>query len=201
MIELFKKTNKVKRFWDWFSKNSRTYFHFEQNQNDLFVNLKLELNKIDPVLTFEFSSISIDGNRELVISADGIKSAFHIVTEIINQAPKLQNWKFIAFRQPHNNVIQIQHEGLVLDFHNVFFSYLKDNGKVSLNLSIRNFSESPEFTSIVFIMLDNILGEYDNEMYLSGINKKRLDENEVSTLLPISELPRIVTDYKMEYNN
>jgi hypothetical protein len=198
---LFKKKSNEEVFWNWFSENTNAYFHFEQNQEALFSLLKAKLAKIHPDLTFEFSPVFEDGTREFVISADGIKSVFPIVMNLVKQAPIFKNWKIIAFRQPHKGTTQINYEKLIINVDDVFFRYAKNLGKIDLELNIRGFYESPEWSAAAFILLDNILGEYHTEMSLSYINKKVLNENEVSMLFPIKALPKIIQDYQSELNN
>lgn len=202
MLErLFTTKNKEQTFWNWFSKNEDLYFHFEKNQEVLFSKLKAELEKIHPDLVFEFSPIFEDGTREFIISADGIKSVFPVVTDLVKQAPTLTNWKIIAFRQPHNDVTAINYQDLTINFEDVFFRYAKDSGQIGLELNIRGFYESPEWSVAAFILLDNILGEYDTEMSLSYIDKKVLNENEVNSLFPITALPKVIREYQLELNN
>jgi len=199
MKRLFERKAKEQDFWDWFSKNANAYFHFEKNQNVLFTTLKTKLNRINPDLVFEFGPIKDDETRELIISADGIKTAFPIITNLVNQAPTLKNWKFIAFRQPRAEVTQINYQNLLVRFDDIFFRYSKDNGKIGLELNIRGFNDSPEWTPVVFIILDNVLGEYQTEMSLSYINKKKLNEAELGSLFPIRALPGVIEDYQSEF--
>ena len=202
MLErLFTTKNKEQTFWNWFSKNEELYFHFEKNQEVLFSKLKTELEKIHPDLVFEFSPIFENGIREFVISADDIKSIFPIVVDLVKQAPTFKNWKVIAFRQPHNDVTAINYQDLTINFEDIFFRYAKDSGQIGLELNIRGFYESPEWSAAVFILLDNVLGEYDTEMSLSYIDKKVLNENEVNSLFPITALPKVIREYQSELNN
>jgi hypothetical protein len=202
MLEgLFKKKSKEDIFWSWFSQNNQKYFYFENNQTELFAQLKTELKKIHPDIVFEFSPIFSDGTREFVISADGIKSIFPVINNLVAKAPEIKNWKIIAFRQPHKNITQIKYQNLTVNLDDVFFRYAKDNGKIELELNIRGFYESPEWTAAAFILLDNVLGEYHTEMSLSCIVKKELNENEVSSLVPIRTLPEVIQNYQSELNN
>lgn len=202
MLEwLFTTKNKAQNFWNWFSKNEELYFHFEKNQEILFFKLKTELEKIHPDLVFEFSPIFENGIREFVISADGIKSIFPIVIDLVKQAPTFKNWKVIPFRQPHDDVTAINYQDLTINFEDVFFRYAKDSGQIGLELNIRGFYESPEWSVAVFILLDNVLGEYDTEMSLSYIDKKVLNENEVNSLFPITALLKVIREYQSELNN
>lgn len=199
--KLFSKKSVQEYFWDWFKKNSDALFHFECNQDFLFRNLKTELNKIHSDLVFEFSSILKNGKREFVISADGIKSVFPIVKDLVENAPNLDKWHIVAFRQPRKGITQITYDNLILNFEDVFFRFGKDNGHIALELNIRGFYESPEWTVAIFILLDNVLGEYNTEMSLSRIDKKLLNEQEVKQLYPITDLPKIVQNYYSEWNN
>lgn len=198
---LFSKKSIIDCFWDWFKKNDNAFFYFEQNQNFLFNCLKSQLNKIHSDLVFEFSPILQDGRREFVISADGIESIFHIVNDIVNKAPKLNKWHIVAFRQPRKGITQITYDNLTVNFDDVFFRYGKDNGHIALELNIRNFYESPEWTGAAFILLDNILGEYYTATSLSRIEKKLLNEQDIKNLHPIKDLPKIVQSYHLEWSN
>jgi hypothetical protein len=188
-------------FWDWFNKNSNAYYNFEYNQDYLFTALKSELSKIHPELVFEFSPILQDGKRELVISADGIKSIFPVVTDLVQKAPQFDKWNIVAFRQPRKEINQINYDNLIVDFDDVYFRFSKDNGQIAIELNIKNFYEAPEWTGAIFILLDNILGEYYTEMSISRIEKKILNQQEIGDLYPINALPKIVQDYYFEWNN
>ena len=135
----------------------------------------------------------------LLIEKTGV---FHVrLVNLVENAPQLSNWKITAFRQPRKFINQINCEGLTVNFKDVYFKYSKNSGKINLELNIRGFFESPEWTIATFILLDNILGEYDTEMSLDSITKKELNEDEVSELFPITDLPVIIKNYKMELNN
>ncbi len=201
LVKLFSKKRKQEAFWHWFTKNNETYFRFEQNQNFLFSQLKSELNKISNDIVFQFSPILEDGTREFIISADGIKSIFPIVSDLVNRAPKYSKWHIIAFRQPIVGLTQINYDNLVVKFDDVFFRYGKDNGQIAIELHIKNFCESHEWTGAVFILLDAILGEYHTEISLSRIEKKLLKEEEAIDLYPITDLPKVIQNYHLELNN
>lgn len=198
---LFKKRDKEDHFWDWFAKNERAYYQFETNQQNLFALLKEKLDAIHPSLTFEFSSAMPDGTREFVISADGIVSAFAAVSSLVEKAPKLKNWKVLAFRQPRYDISQIQYKNLAVDINDVFFRFVKYQGKIDLELHIKDFYESPEWTAIVFLILDTVLGEYYTATRIGGIEKIALDPHNMEMLYPLRSLLAIVEGYHLEINN
>ncbi|MBL7914774.1 MAG: hypothetical protein JNL49_06975 [Bacteroidia bacterium] len=199
---LFNKKTKEQKFWLWFQENSDKYLTLDKdNQESLFDKLNERIIKIDPNLAFEFSPFLKNGKREFIISADGIIESFPSVTKLVDAAPKIPNWDIIAFRQPNSGYKQINYNGLSLSIDDVFFRYSKDNGKLGLELNIRGYEDKKEWTAITFLVLDMVLGEYDTEMSLSWIEKKELDEREVDILYNLSELPKILSDYKIESRN
>jgi hypothetical protein len=200
-MSIFKLKTKEQKFWDWFSEKSELYFDFENEQEKLFNELKLRLNKINRDLTFEFGPILQNKQREFIISADGIKKSFTDVIDLVKAAPEYSNFKIIAFRQPHLDFTQINFKDIQIDFKDVFFRYGKDNGKIGIELNIRGYQDNNDWGSASFILLDSILGEYDTEMNLSWIERKELNEAELIKLLPITDLPKIMTDYKKEIQN
>lgn len=198
---IFNKKSKEGIFWSWFIQNSDSYFQFEKNQKKLFDELKAQLTKIHPDIVFEFSPVLSDGTREMIISADGIKTVFPIVLNLVSKAPTLKNWKIVAFRQPRKNINQIRYQNLSINLDDVFFRYGKDDGKIALELNIRNFYESPEWTAAAFIILDIVLGEFHTEMNISSVEKKKLNEEEIKDLFSIKLLPKIIQDYQIEISN
>lgn len=202
-MKIFKQKSKQQIFWKWFIKNSDAYYNLNKDQNTLFGELKNELDKIDPSIVFEFSPILSNKKREFIISADGVKSIFPIVEDLVSKAPKLDKWIFIAFRQPKSGIDQINYGTLHIRYDDVFFRYAKDCGKIALELHLKNYTENMEWTNAIFILLDNLIGEYNTEMKLSKIDKIALDEQSINTkkLIPIRELPNIIDEYLAELNN
>lgn len=200
-MSIFEFKTREQKFWDWFSERSPQYFDFEKDQEKLFNELKYRLNLINPDLTFEFGPIVNNQEREFIISADGIKKSFPDVTKLVNAAPEFSNFKIIAFRQPHIDFTQINFKDILIDFKDVFFRYGKDNGKIGIELNIRGYKDNTDWGTASFILLDTVLGEYDTEMNLSWIERKVLNESELRKLLPITDLPKIMADYKKEIQN
>jgi hypothetical protein len=198
---IFKRKSKELIFWDWFSANSADYFQFEKNQNVLFSKLKKQLEKINTNLTFEFSTIHENGTREFIISADGIKDAIPFVIDLVNNAPVLGDWNIIAFRQPQKDFNQINFDSLVVKAEDVFFKFAKEYGKIALELHIRGFIESKIWAGAIYILLDNVIGEYSTMVNISSIEAKALQVENTEELLPIILLPEIIIAYKSEFNN
>ena len=169
------------KFWVWFTKNQDAIYHFERNQNLIFNNLINELHKVHPNLTFEFGP-EIDNQREFVISAGGIKDAFPAVISLANAAPTLLKWKITKFRPRREEITTIIIDTISVSPDDVLFSIEHEDGKVNLILFLgddRNFDKNT-YGNIGFLLLDQILGEYDVETFIGSIDFR-----------PISDSPNI----------
>src|SRR5882757_1127351 len=97
-------------FWIWFAQHQAELFDFETDQERLFDQLAIQLQKVQPNLTFEFGPKD-GGKREFVISAGGIKAAFPAVVFLADVAPALDQWRVTAFRPRRTPINIVELEG------------------------------------------------------------------------------------------
>ncbi|WP_176586243.1 hypothetical protein [Priestia megaterium] len=171
---LFKKKITEQEFWSWFEKNSEDYFQLDEKNYDLLFNkLGLQLSKYHKDLTFEFSIEMNQGKREVIISAEGMVSAFPAVIKLVEEAPNLEKFNVVAFRQRQNSEQEIYFEDIVLNTEDIFFTYREDKQMDCLDIVIyiKGYSEeNDQFIAAAFIMLDSLIGEYDVGVKLGEIN-------------------------------
>jgi len=185
-------------FWKWFSKNQAELYHYEKDQLILFDELTKRLKSIDSNLTFEFSPVHNDSIREFTISADGLKESFPTVIRLVEKAPKIPKWKINAFRQrvPGDGIQIVYDDSLKISYNDIYFRYAENSGKIDLELNIKNYKKESGFDNAVFILLDALIGEYDMETRISGIDRKLLDDSKLDSLHRIVELRDIVDNLK-----
>ena len=127
-------------FWTWFQANEDAYFKLdprdESSRERLFDELSAQLEQVDPDLTFEFGPV-VDGRRDFVISAAGIKRAFPAVESLAKQAPNLPHWRVIAFRPRRHPVNNLEFANLKLDPRKVFVQLSPDGDKTGLVVYMR----------------------------------------------------------------
>ncbi|MGG3664571.1 hypothetical protein [Bacillus gobiensis] len=190
---LFKKSYSEKDFWNWFEKNSEDYFQLKESRYEsLFNKLHSQLSKINPDLVFEFSAELDSGKREFIISADGIVAAFPDVIRLVEAAPELKNFNIIAFRQ-RGNEDEIQFNDIELNIDDMFFTYKNDqqNNLVNVIIYMNGFTEeNEEFIGAAFIMLDNLVGEYDVGVKIGEIEFRSYQGEKDA--ISIKELPAVV---------
>jgi hypothetical protein len=92
------------KFWDWFVENRQIFEqtllnskHFTQGIIDEKMDcFEKKLHEYDDRLWFRMGS---SNPFELLITAEGNTGAFGSVQKLVAQAPKIDDWKIIAFIQ------------------------------------------------------------------------------------------------------
>ena len=191
-FSIFNKESKEEKFWNWFEKNQETYYSEIENleiRKKIFDELSKNLKKINEDLVFEFSPIHENNVREFTISAEGIKDLFPVVEKLVEKAPKLKKWKFNAFRQRIlGDEFEIQYGDLKIGYSDIYYRSEDDNGKLGIELNIRNFDGKGQTQNAIYILLDGLIGEYDVTTKIGWIEWVKLNENEKENLKPIIEL-------------
>lgn len=179
-------------FWQWFEQNQARLFNFEDSQEEIFDELSDELKKVHPDLTFEFGR-EIEGTRDFVISAGGIKSAFPAVESLYSKAPALPKWKFYKFRQRGNLDFEIEFGGMRTSPKDIKFTLEPDNGKLGITVFVKNYKDDPDkiYANIVYLCLDHALGEYDVETKIGFIDIVPMTVQSHLTKQPFTELPQV----------
>jgi hypothetical protein len=184
-----KQDSKEVEFWRWFRANEERLFEFEKDRDRVFGELQVQLQRIQPSLTFEFGPKE-NGKRELVISADGIRDAFPAVVALADAAPALPRWKITKFRPRRSFQSAITFNGLKISPEQVEFTLEPDGDKLGLTLFIDGYNkaEHEKYVGVVFLMLDQTLGEYDVETKVGLIQVKPRSAESKLTKRPFSAL-------------
>lgn len=175
-------------FWRWFVQHENELYSFEGEAERLFDEVAAALQRVNPDLTFEFGPRS--EKREFVVSAGGVKQVFPAVASLVVAAPKLTRWNVTAFRPRRPLPVSVEFQGVSVNSKDVQFSLL-DNGKTAgIHLFIPNFREEDvNLKQIGYLLLDDVLGEFDVEMKLGLIKMLSPDSPTKFKRFPISELP------------
>lgn len=152
----------VETFWRWFINNQDRFSSIPSNR--LLLELILaKLKEVDDGLFFE---MSVDLNpKEFIITASGDTSLFGLVDEIVSQAPKLNDWKFIALKPPKGFSFRSNFRGILFDPQKMWFMPLKkrdDPNFLGLKIGYEdgcNFAEKQIVRDGTFLVLDTGLGE------------------------------------------
>jgi hypothetical protein len=118
------------------------------------------------------------------------RRAFPEVVSLTKAAPHLERWIIIAFRprRPVPEAIVLGDQQISAD--TITFSLL-DNGKMAgIRLFIPGYREKDsDLTQLGYLLLDNMLGEYDVETRLGLIEMLPSNSKISGDRYPISQLP------------
>ena len=182
------KRTREKEFWDWFIRHDAELLNFEADPEAIFDQLAARMQKVDPNLCFEFGPK--EAQREFVISAGGIRSAFAAVVSLAKAAPALSAWRVTAFRPRRASLNAVVFREKQIDPADVQFSLL-DNGKIAgVILYIPGYREDDiDFKQIGYLMLDEDLGEFDVETKIGLVRMLSPESDATQDRYPLAELP------------
>lgn len=197
-----KKNKLIDSFWNWFIQNQISCMKIiDADETDLIDEVLINLVKIQRGLAVEFEKLK--DKYVMTISADGIEDYFGIVQEIINRAPTLENWEFIAFRQPYGKEqvarITINVSGFTLDPKQIKFSPLIEDGNLYIQIFSADINEETK-NKIGYgclMLLDNIIGEYNCVKMISGFEYYNISESTgfSNKLKPLTEMREFIDSY------
>ncbi len=206
MFKFLKKKDPIEDLWQWFEKNRTSYEEMDderigENLDPLFQRV----TGISSGLAVEMSRRDAEGVRDLVISANGDRNLFPIVTEIVENAPKFEHWTVTAFRPRIAGASVLKgDDGLEFDSEKMFFAAGEIEGDLDVFIYMENISGKDErqVFGLGMILIEHLLGEYDCAMKVRAFGFHDLnDAPEDWPLSPLMELPEIVDDFHMRYNN
>ena len=196
------KSKLIDSFWNWFIQNQISCMKIiDADETDLIDEVLINLVKIQRGLAVEFEKLK--DKYVMTISADGIEDYFGIVQEIINRAPTLENWEFIAFRQPYGKEqvarITINVSGFTLDPKQIKFSPLIEDGNLYIQIFSADINEETK-NKIGYgclMLLDNIIGEYNCVKMISGFEYYNISESTgfSNKLKPLTEMREFIDSY------
>ncbi len=179
------------KFWEFFAENDTAIFAIISGKEPIAEELTSRLKEIDGYLVWSIGGSVADAKRDFVISAGGIKNSFPVVTNLYNSAPKnLDHWNFIAF-SPKTDTNEIQFGGKSRKVDDIYFTIEKPDDKYDIAVYINNYDKGTD-DQIVYLFLDSLLGEYNVEIKLGGIDISDLGGKDTNTLLPLKQLGNYV---------
>ena len=191
-------------FWNWFRANSEDLLKLSGDEisaektEKLLDELLDQLHKYCDRLYFDIGGQSGE-EQELIITAEGNPEYFPFVEELINNAPIIKNWQFIAFMQPRGLDYTSKFEDIELIPSDLWFLPLDNPGKpksIGLRICLPNYESvkrSKWLKAAVFKMLDAMLGEKAFALDLDYIDIGALPNNpEEHGMMELKDLPAFI---------
>jgi hypothetical protein len=183
-------------FWNWFQTNEKYFFKVLKNhgniERDFFNKLSSKLNQLRDGYWF-LAGMFDNNTAELVLTADGVYKNIVFVEELVQSAPKIENWKFTALKPALNiNDVHISMGDLNFSKENLSFYSNENPGypdEIDITIIHADYTEDLKepITNGVYIFMDNYLGELNSVTTIDSMKIIGKDKAE-KELIPIEKL-------------
>lgn len=199
--------NPTAQFWNWFKQNNKAYIFLnavdENVKEKLLDDFMQHLHAYSDKIYFEIGGHP-DEDQEVIITAEGNKEYFKIVQDLVDEAPQIEGWKFIAFKPSMEGHFKSKWDDLELNTEDIWFAPLA-NEKVSdlgIRIYLKNYDlikDNKILMTLIYKMLDTILGEKSFALDIDYIDAELQPDNpEDDGLYPILELPDYIIWHKSQ---
>lgn len=190
--------NQIRSFWQWFVDH-RFEFNVLSKPDEPFWDLALEQIKcVDDRLWFELSSTD-NGVREFVVTAEGHVEAFPVAEMLVNLAPEIEGWVFVALKPPMGFEFTTHYEGALFEPRLMWFLPLEDSSRpqdFGMRIGIKGLESmgKTKAHNAVLVILDTALGERSAAVDIQHTEVSELPADPESLgYLGLPELPSYIS--------
>ncbi len=183
-------------FWNWFMENEGRFYEVVKTKGDIehdfFDTLSAHLQQLGEGYWF-LSGMFDDTTAELVLTADGIFKNIVFVEELVQSAPKINNWRITALKPALDiNDVSVNIGDLSFDKDNLSFYSMDDPlhpDEIDITVVYDDYIEELKdvITNGVYVFLDNYLGELYSVTTIDSVEIMGEDKAE-KELIPIEKL-------------
>lgn len=156
------------KFWKWFCDNNEQLTMLddldENVANTLLEDMQKALDDYCEGLTYEIGDQTPNG-RTVTFSAEGDTDLFKYVTDLVEAAPDLEWWEFVAFKQPKGKGLKVTFDKYRFDTKKMYFMELENEESpdmVGLRVALENPVEDDDDQLVgVYVTIEALIGEFD----------------------------------------
>ncbi|MBP3763490.1 MAG: hypothetical protein J6I49_06400 [Bacteroidales bacterium] len=195
---------KRETFWQWFTDHNEQLVALgdldDKARRDLENALQEQLEAYCEGLAYEMGAPTANG-RTLTFTAEGDTDLFRQVVELVDAAPDLDWWDFVAFKQPMGTELKVRFDRYLFDTRKMHFQQLEceeEPEMLGLRVAVEGgASQEEDFQVGVYVTLEALLGEFDCATLLGYVETVPLpDEPFKAGFQPLDDLPRFADWFK-----
>ena len=204
-------------FWSWFTANAEPLTMLndldESRRKALLDEMQQHLTEYCEGLTFELGEPTPQG-RTLTFSAEGDFDLFRYVVALTDNAPDVDWWDFIAFRQPKGKNLRVLFDKYRFETSKIAFMQLENDEEpdiIGLRVALPNLPagykpkvDDPEGDDLlvgVYVTLEALLGEFDCTTLIGYVDICPLPKEPFKAgFRPLDDLPEFVDWFKRKVN-
>ena len=194
---------KVEKFWQWFQNHNEQLIALgdldDKERQQLLNALQYQLTKYCDGLTYEMGEPTAEG-RTLTFTAEGDTDLFRYVIELVDNAPDLDWWQFIAFKQPLGTDLRVRFDKMLFETKKMYFQQLEceeEPEMLGLRIAVPAGEDSEDFQVGVYVTLEALIGEFDCATLIGYMETVPVpDEPFKAGFQSLDDLPKFVEWFK-----
>lgn len=197
---------KIEKFWQWFVDHNEQLIALgdldEKERRELENALQYQLTKYCEGLVCEMGEPTANG-RTLTFSAEGDTDLFRFVVELVDAAPDLDWWEFVAFKQPMGTELKVRFDRYLFDTRKMYFQQLEceeEPEMLGLRVAVEGSEpDNEDFQVGVYVTLEALMGEFDCATLIGYMETVPVpDEPFKAGFQALDDLPKFVEWFKQK---
>ena len=194
---------KVEKFWQWFQDHNEQLIALgdldDKERQQLLNALQYQLTKYCDGITYEMGEPTAEG-RTLTFTAEGDIDLFRYVIELVDNAPDLDWWQFVAFKQPLGTDLRVRFDKMLFETKKMYFQQLEceeEPEMLGLRIAVPAGEDSEDFQVGVYVTLEALIGEFDCATLIGYMETVPVpDEPFKAGFQSLDDLPKFVEWFK-----
>ncbi|MBP5548186.1 MAG: hypothetical protein J6X58_04770 [Bacteroidales bacterium] len=192
------------KFWQWFADNNESLTMLgdfdEEKQHQLLDAFQSSLDAYCEGLTFEIGEPTSTG-RTITFSAEGDLELFQYVVDLTDNAPDIDWWEFVAFKQPKGTDLKVTFDKYRFETKRMYFMQLESEEEPDI-LGVRVALPDPvddddDQLVGVYVTLEAMIGEFDCATIIGYLDTCAIpEEPNKAGFRPLDDFPEFVEWFK-----
>lgn len=191
-------------FWNWFQSNSEQLTMLNDlekaAQDALLADLQKQLDAYCEGLTYEISEPTPQG-RTLTFSAEGDMDLFEAVFALTDNAPDIDWWEFVPFKQPNGNGVNVTFDKYRFESKNMYFQQLEceeEPDMLGLRIALPNPVKDDDDQLVgVYVTIEAMIGEFDCATLIGYLDTCPVPQEPFKEgFKPLDDLPEFIEWFK-----
>lgn len=192
------------KFWQWFANNNEQLTMLgeldEKCQQQLLDEMQRHLEEYCEGLSFEMGEPTPSG-RTLTFSAEGDMDLFRYVVELTENAPDLDWWEFVAFKQPKGKDLKVTFDKYHFETKKMYFMQLESEEEpdiLGVRVALPNPVKDDDDQLVgVYVTLEAMIGEFDCSTLVGYLDTCPIPDNPAKEgFRPMDDFPEFVEWFK-----
>lgn len=208
--------NNPEIFWNWFSANSEQLTMLDdlaqEARGQLLDDMQRQLEQYCEGLSYEIGEPTPAG-RTVTFSAEGDFGLFSHVVNLVESAPDIDWWEFVAFKQPRGKDLKVRFDKYLFETAKMWFLQLEceeEPDVTGLRIALPGLTadyrpdlDTDEDRQVgVYVTIEALLGEFDCTTLIGYIELCPVPDKPADAgFQPLDDLPDFIEWFKHKREN